>query len=96
MVVIRKRSYQIDGVLFFQAEYCCLTHITPDHLIVTITIRKKYLKFEAATISKTMASNNCLIVNADVPIRFQVLPQLRLSYLSIVSLKEKPMLGELF
>lgn len=62
--VIECSSYQIDGFFTFKPSIAILTNITPDHLD-----RYNY-KFENYVNSKlrlfqNMASNNCMILNAD-------------------------------
>lgn len=64
--VIECSSYQIDGFFSFKPNIAVLTNITPDHLD-----RYDY-KFENYVNSKlrifrNMASNNCIILNADDP-----------------------------
>jgi UDP-N-acetylmuramoylalanine--D-glutamate ligase len=91
--VIECSSYQIDGFFCFKPSIAVLTNITPDHLD-----RYDY-KFENYLNSKlrlfnNMASNNCLIVNADDTNSVQGIATIKSGATKHwFSLKEKPSVG---
>jgi UDP-N-acetylmuramoylalanine--D-glutamate ligase len=62
--VIECSSYQIDGFFSFKPSIAVLTNITPDHLDRYEYRFENYLNSKLR-LFKNMASNNCMIVNAD-------------------------------
>lgn len=64
--VIECSSFQIDGFFCFKPSIAILTNITPDHLDRYDYKFENYVNSKLRLV-KNMASNNCVILNADDP-----------------------------
>jgi UDP-N-acetylmuramoylalanine--D-glutamate ligase len=65
--VIECSSFQIDGFFCFKPSIAILTNITPDHLDRYEYKLENYVNSKLR-LFKNMASNNCMILNADDPL----------------------------
>jgi len=91
--VIECSSYQIDGFFCFKPSIAILTNITPDHLDRYDYKFENYLNSKLR-LFKNMASNNCLIVNADDTNSVQGIATIKSGATKHwFSLKEKPSVG---